>query len=303
MGRILCIDTDEQYAKYICSHLVKLGHQCLYVNHGKDVLSLLEKHKIDLLLCEVMLPDVCGFEISRRIRAHPEFYLIPIVLMSTMSEESEVMHGYAQGVDAYLSKPVDLRVLETCISQKLAEAAIVSGTDPGTGLSSSKKIRSIIQRNVLQRKHFALLYIELMASANLAKTYGAELRDKAIRRLARIIRECGDSLNSSLFEAGHMGGGHFICVVEPTHVRNYCQQVQDLWAERRAKILASLPPTAVRHTSNPSTNDLALLLCATANELTAIHAPNEYFDTLAQLRNKALATGEGGLYIDHRRRF
>ncbi len=297
VATILCIDPDEQYAWYLCTHLKQGGYSCVYSKDGEKALSLIEKHNADLVLSEVMMGSICGFEIARRIRSHENFYMLPIILMSTMSEEDEVRHGYNQGVDAYLAKPVDPRVLLSCVAQKINESAVAQKHDSITGMYNSQKIKSGIQRAILSRVNFALVYIEMMSVPNFTREHGVGVRDKAFRYMARLISNWAEKANCSLFEAGHMGAGHFVCLIEPEKAHAFCSDLLEQWNEVLEKLY---PSKMAKENGLP---DLSLIVCATGSGSVGAFATNEYFDTLSQLRTKALASGESGIFLDKRRKF
>lgn len=303
MAKVLFIDTDEQYARYLCGHLTGAGHACFYKKTGENILEFVDKHGVDVVICEAMLPDVCGFGISRRIRSHKNHFMIPVILLSTMSEETELQYGYTQGVDAYLTKPVDPDALVSCVSHKLAEAASAATNDPLTGLYSSGRIKSSVQRAITKRQSFVLAYIEMLAVPNFARMHGVELRDKAIRQLARLLTHWGEKYGEGLFEAGHMGAGHFVCIAEPDKAARFCKALNEEWK----KHLPKLNPAAKTHEGNgenlPTDEelpDLSLMICATGSGVVGAHSTQEYFDTLAHLRNKALASGKTGIFLDLR---
>ena len=183
VARILCIDTDKHFGKYVCAHLVDAGHKCFLDSRGDLVIKMIEQHNIDLVIAEVMLPDVCGFEICRRIRAHAEFFTLPAILMSSMASEDEVQHGIAQGADDYLAKPFDSKTLVASVNEQLKVASHAAQPDPTTGLSSAKKIKAIIQRAITQRIPFATAYVELDNIADFGKFAGNDHRDKAMRHI------------------------------------------------------------------------------------------------------------------------
>ncbi len=296
MATILCIDPNEQYAWQLCGLLKKGGYTCVYSKNGDNLLHLIETHNVNLILSEVMMGTLCGFEIARRIRSHEKHNLLPIILMSTMSEEDEVRHGYNQGVDAYLAKPVDPHILLTCVAQRLTELTEALKPDPVTGMSNSQKIKSSVQRAIILRLNFVLVYIEMMGVPNFTREHGVAVRDKAFKRMARLINNWAKNAHCSLFDSGHMGAGHFVCMVEPEKATAFCNDVVEEWGGILKRASRSPQPQNGRE-------DLSLILCATGSGTTGTHATHEYFDTLSHLRSKALASIEGTIFLDNRRKF
>ena len=109
MAKILIVDDDDQTAQQLASELKNAGHQCAIRNDGTEVLKIAEKSDIDLLLLDVMLPGTSGFEICRQIRRDKKTYMLPIIFVSSMSDEAEIEHGLAQGADGYITKPIDMQ--------------------------------------------------------------------------------------------------------------------------------------------------------------------------------------------------
>ncbi len=254
------------------------------------------------------MPDVCGFEITRRIRVHEKFFMLPVLLMSTMSEEDEVRHGYEQGADAYLAKPIDLRILVSCVAQKLAEVKVASTKDPVTGLCSSQYLKLSVQRAIILRHKFALVYIELSGVPNFSREYGVEVRDKALKRMARLITNWANNTETAFFEAGHMGFGHFVCLLESEKADSFCTDMSGQWETLLDRLYPSSKKSSVDGPANGSGHgtdmpDLTMIVCATGSRETGAHTTHEYFDTLSHLRSKALSTGMGGIFLDNRHKF
>lgn len=308
MATILYIDTDEQYARYLCGHLKNAGHDCIYAKTGDSVVSLIEKHGVELVISEVMLPDICGFGITRRVRSHESTFMVPVVLLSAMAEEDEMKHGYAQGVDAYFPKPVDPRLLNSCIAQKVAEAGTASADDPVTGLAGSKKIRACVQRAIMLRLDFALIYIEMIGMPNFTRMHGIEARDRALHHMTRFLKKWAEYAKDDLYAAGHMGSGHFMCLLAQEKGKRFCSTLEEQWEKHLPKLNPAADPNAAGFgvetgEGAPGVSDLSLMICATGSGVMGAHSTNEYFDTLAQIRTKALTSGTAGVFFDHRRKF
>ncbi len=304
VAKILCIDTDERYGKYVCSQLKEAGHVCLLDKRGERALQLIEQNSIDLVITEVMLPDVCGFEICRRVRAHPQLFTLPVILMSTMASEDEVHHGLTQGADDYLAKPFQGNMLVSRVNEQLRSAAAGLQPDAITGLAGAKMIKAVIQQAITQKTAFATAYIELENIAEFGKVAGEANRDKALRHISRIIKRHGEVLNSSLFHAAHIGTGHFVCVLAPDPAAQYCEQVAKNWENHLPEFYdlvgMKMPKKSRSSTGIGGTPLLNILICLTDSRISGARSVTEYFELLAQLRHKASQEGATGLYADNR---
>ncbi len=303
MARILVIDTNKQFGGYVCTHLQHAGHTCLLENRGARALDMARKHNVDLILSEVMLADVCGFEVCRRVRAHPDLFTLPVILMSTMASDNEIQHGLTQGADDYLAKPFEPSVLTTRVSQQLQIAGDALTPDPITGLASVRLIKAVIQQAITQKQDFAAAYVELENIVQFGKMAGIKPRDKALRHVSRVLDGQGKRLASPLFRVAHIGVGHFVCVMESKHAVPYCTKVANTWNKHLPDFYkqAGMAMPGGDKGSGKNTPLLDLVICVADSGISGACSAKEYFDVLAQLRQKAVKDGHSGLFMDKRK--
>lgn len=303
MAKILIVEDDEILASSLEILLQHAGHECRTLRNGVDVLETARVFKPDLLLLDIMLPNgVCGFEVCRRIRRDPELYTLPILALSAMSHEEEVAHGLAQGADDFVTKPFENQNLLRRIDMLLEIHASSEGIDSLTGLPSPDIIRHEVQRRVSGREKFAMVCAELTGLRELSRTYGNEARSRVIRHFARILQHSGEKMESAGVFVGHMGGGYFICLLEVGAVATFCKLVQRYWQEASKKLFGdgTTPGEFYKGGQVADLNVPRVLLCATATEGAASDSVKGLFETLTQLRTKALSSNVTGYFLDQR---
>ena len=106
--RILIVDDDE-FARATLEALLfaDYGTQLLLAASGAEALSILAKQRVDLILCDVNMPGMDGFEVCRAVKAHADWRFIPIVLITALNDTESMLTGLAAGADEFLTKPVD----------------------------------------------------------------------------------------------------------------------------------------------------------------------------------------------------
>ena len=301
MAVILIVDDDQQLVTQIAAKLAAAGHTCLTGSNGERALEILSQNAVDLLILDVMIPGISGFEVCRRIHANMDLYTLPIIIISAMNSDEEVAHGLAQGADDYLTKPFRLDVLATRVQRLLGAHSNNDLCDELTSLPGAKHIKLEIQRAINLKEHFATIYVELLHINELGRALGHEARAKTIRHLARGLHQCGAEFGSEVFKAGHMGGGHFICLIEPDHAMDYCRMVNKLWKKHLPALQESLGLAPQEDGGFPKgVPNLALLFCIAVHEPPIHGSTQDLFDTLTHLRQKALSDGEAGLHVDRR---
>ena len=109
--KILIIVDDKNISKLLKYNLEKSGYSCFLVSCGEDAFEILEKEKIDLIILDIMLPGMDGFEVCRIIKQEPKLKNIPIIMLTAKGEEIDRIVGFELGADDYVVKPFSPREL------------------------------------------------------------------------------------------------------------------------------------------------------------------------------------------------
>ncbi|MFQ6096566.1 MAG: response regulator transcription factor [Armatimonadota bacterium] len=105
MAKILVADDEPNTVKLITRILTREGHELLTAGDGAEALELLEKHSPDLVILDVMMPTLDGFETLERIRKDPRHESLPVIMLTARRQPEDVSRGWATGADTYLTKP------------------------------------------------------------------------------------------------------------------------------------------------------------------------------------------------------
>src|SRR4030042_654225 len=104
---ILVVDDQPQNIEVLEAYLVPQGYEIVKAANGEEALGKLSENQIDLILLDVMMPGMDGFEITRRVRQDTTHRLLPIILVTALREAEDRVKGIDAGCDDFLSKPVD----------------------------------------------------------------------------------------------------------------------------------------------------------------------------------------------------
>lgn len=99
---ILIADDEEEIAELVAIHLEKEGYHVIKASDGQEAIHIIETQPIDLLVLDIMMPKVDGYEVTRRIR---EKYNMPIIFLSAKTSDFDKVHGLVIGADDYMTKP------------------------------------------------------------------------------------------------------------------------------------------------------------------------------------------------------
>ena len=113
--RVLFVDDEQQIRKLLSTWLTRHGYVVTVAGDGWEALKAIRAKPPDLVITDVNMPNMNGFELTRRLRADHRTARIPIVMLSARKQADDVLTGYAEGADEYIPKPVEMAVLSAKI--------------------------------------------------------------------------------------------------------------------------------------------------------------------------------------------
>jgi DNA-binding response OmpR family regulator len=125
-SKILCIEDDRETAALIAEELADRGYEIIVAHDGQEGFAAILRHTPDLVLCDISMPIMSGFEVLERLTAiMPRFGNMPFVFLTALTDRDNELKGRQLGADDYVTKPIDFDVLGTIIAARLARVARV----------------------------------------------------------------------------------------------------------------------------------------------------------------------------------
>lgn len=296
VASILLVDDDAALAHAVAKALVAVGHDCRLAYSAQEAMDSLDS-STDLLILDIMMPGVSGFEVCRRVRADATLFTLPILFVSAIDSEEEIAHGLAQGADDYVTKPFQMAGLLKRVDALLGENGKAGLQDPQTDLPGAKAIKLELQRRLNRHESFEAVYIELLGLIEYTRVAGPEERGRALRHLGRILTLCGAELADDDFVAGHLGGGHFVCLTPPGTAAAFARRAYNHWSGHAPRLVEAVKGAG----TGKQALSLEALICSMPCLPRHFTSTRELFDTLNQIRAGALTLG-AGVYEDRRTR-
>jgi len=103
--KILVVDDERHIVRLVQVNVERSGYQVVTAFDGKEALKKVESEKPDLIVLDVMMPHMDGFEVLKRLKADDQTKDIPVVMLTAKAQDADVFRGWASGVDCYLTKP------------------------------------------------------------------------------------------------------------------------------------------------------------------------------------------------------
>lgn len=163
-ARILVADDDPALCLLLQETLQDAGYEVLTAGDGDQLVRLAQDTVPDLLLVDLMMPLMDGFEAIRQLRNDTRTAHLPMIILTARSASAEVVTGFDSGADDYIVKPYDIDVLLARIRSHLRRAAQLPVRNPLTGLPGNVLLQAELERQLAQSQQFALLYIDIKTS-------------------------------------------------------------------------------------------------------------------------------------------
>ena len=122
---LLVADDDLGTRLSIGDYLEMSGYSVLTAIDGQEALSMVEAHHPDLMVTDIIMPRLNGYELVRRVRQQPAFRLLPVIFLTARTKTEERILGYQSGCDLYLPKPFELQELGAAIRNLLERAQVI----------------------------------------------------------------------------------------------------------------------------------------------------------------------------------
>jgi diguanylate cyclase (GGDEF)-like protein len=212
--RVLVVDDDRNLRKIISTNLELAGFAVEVAADGPEALSLIENVQPDIVLLDLMMPHMDGYEVAQRIRNHqnPTIANVPIIILTAKGETEDKLRGFEAGADDYITKPFGPQELLARVRAKIRRVEVDSSLSPLTRLPGNLAIEAELRRRIDSGEPFAVIYLDLDNFKAFNDVYGFTHGDEAIVLLARVTVDVVRRRGTPNDFVGHIGGDDFIAV-------------------------------------------------------------------------------------------
>jgi diguanylate cyclase (GGDEF)-like protein len=225
ISRIVLADDDADQLEITATLLKNEGYHVTMANSGVDALKKIIQTPPDLVLSDVEMPGMTGFEVARRMSDDPFLRNIPVILLSgkRITAEDKVA-GLGMGSDDYILKPFTPDELLARVRAVLRRNEIGLDANPLTRLPGNSSILREIEDRLLAKTPFAILYADLNHFKAYNDRYGFLRGDEVIRFSARVLLDNAKAQSPNNF-VGHVGGDDFVVITPPEQAEGLCQTI------------------------------------------------------------------------------
>ena len=230
MVNILVVEDERSIARLLKETLEIEGYQTVMVLNGEDAIQFALRETPHLIVLDIMLPGIGGYEVLRRLREHPKSMHIPIIVLSAYDTTSDKVHAFELGVDGYITKPFNVEELLACVRRQLLRIQETS-LSPLTRLPGGVQLERALNYKLKSLEPWSVLYLDLDNFKPFNDIYGFLVGNNVILLLGQICQRVVHEYGNTDDFVGHVGGDDFVIVTTPDRTRTLCRHILDCYKE------------------------------------------------------------------------
>ncbi len=229
-SRLLLVEDDLDISEMLQAYFNIQGYDIQTAVLGEDAVRLCQENLPDLVLLDINLPDINGYEVCRRLKEDLRTSNVPVIFVSQRSRQADKIHGLRMGGDDYITKPFNFDELRLRIQNTLTRSRYRRQVDPFTGRPSGSLIEEQL-KGLLLRTGWALLYVGIDDFDLFSDTYGFLSINRILNFVATILQQTVNRLGSGEDFVGHVGKGDFVIITHAAHAEEIAQAIKKRFRE------------------------------------------------------------------------
>ena len=275
-SKILVVEDDLDVAEMLNAYFRVQGYEVFTVNWGEDGVRACQTINPDLVVLDIRLPDIDGYEVAHRLRTDRRTQDVPIIFLTEKRDRDDRLHGLELGADDYITKPFDVQELRLRVRNALRRSTQGSLNNPVSGLPDGALVDEKLSE-LLETRKWSLILVSIVNLDVFRDAYGFVASDDVLRAISLMIhnamREGGDSDEF----VGHLTPTDFVLMVSPGNL----SALQGRIRKRLEQSLDYFYPIKDRDQAAKSKNRLVI-------KVFEVPAGRERFDDVDTLKKELL---------------
>jgi len=280
-AQLLIIEDDLDIADMLSAYFRVQGYAVLAENWGEDGIKTCQQLRPDLVILDIQLPDINGFEIANQLRSDRRTQNIPIIFLTERRERESRLKGLELAADDYITKPFDIQELRLRVRNTLERARRGILSNPVTGIPESTLVDDKL-KGALEEGGWIGLVVMLENLSRFTEIYGLVASDDLLRAVALMVQDTLSQYGSPEDFLGHLTSTDFIILTKPSQADSLNKRI----AGRLGNSLAYFIREQDRDTDVFRGNHLVVRLVQIALNSTAIPNFRRLQDELERIINQ-----------------
>ncbi len=223
--QLLIVEDDLDLSEMISSYFRVQNYEVMAVAWGVEALKIADETKLDLIMLDVRLPDIDGFELCRRLRENRKTQDTPILFLTEKRDRVDKLQGLELGVVDYITKPFDLQELGLRIRNAITRSSLPAANNRVTELPEGKFVDEKLSSLLPSENTWAVVQFSIPTLDYFRELYGFVAADDVVRALALMVQNAVREFGEPEDFVGHIGNSDLVVITQPTSAEEIQERV------------------------------------------------------------------------------
>lgn len=228
---ILVVDDTVKNLQLVIEILDEVGYSTTFASSGKQALERVQSAKPDLILLDLMMPEITGIEVCKALKSDRLYHNLPIIFLTASNEQNDLVKAFEEGAVDYITKPfkkyellarvkthLELKQIRDQLEKAYSQLESLVSTDYLTGISNRRHLFQLGEKEFSRARRYhrplSVLMLDLDHFKKINDTYGHDIGDETLKVVARTIKDCLRSVDGF----GRFGGEEFVVFLPETEI-------------------------------------------------------------------------------------
>jgi PleD family two-component response regulator len=230
--RILVVEDDFDISNMLRIYFSGQGYEVEVAPKGEEALTSVNKKLPNLIVLDINLPDMSGYDVCRTLRTTKRTSHVPIIFLTQKDERSDKIIGLELGADDYITKPFDIEELKLRVTNSIQAAARFGSLDPKSNLPTGRLIEDHLRELMRSSDDWTYIDVKINNYDQFTEVYGWTAGDEVLRFAAIMIGEIVDHMGTSTDFIGNPGRDNFVVITHTANVDSLIDKLNDEFEQR-----------------------------------------------------------------------
>ncbi len=215
--------------------LLKPEYKTFFAENGEKALDIAQKKIPDIILLDIVMPQMDGYEVCQKLKSNPRTQDIPVIFISAMNKVGDETKGLEVGAVDYITKPISPAIVKARVKNHLKLRSAMQelkrlystalDSNPMTGLPGNNSVANRIKKAIEKNENVGVIYSDLDNFKAFNDKYGFALGDDVIKFTCTILQEVISEMNIKEAFIGHIGGDDFVLIIPSTRIQEAADKI------------------------------------------------------------------------------
>jgi PleD family two-component response regulator len=214
----LIVEDDAGVSDMLSTFFRTQQYQVLTAAWGQEALRISQEQQVDLVVLDIRLPDIDGFEVCRNLRLQRRTQNVPIIFLTEKRDRVDKLQGLELGVVDYITKPFDIQELKLRVRNAITRASRQNLMNAVTDLPEAPMVDDRLENLIMSDEKWALLLLAINDLSQFRELYGFVAADDVLRAFTLMVKNAVKEFGTTSDFIGHLSDDTFVVITDTDHI-------------------------------------------------------------------------------------